>query len=134
MKDYISTGIAVAATIASLATVASSQAPASSPPATGLNQLTAAEKRAGWKLLFDGKSLAGWRGYKRPASETRWKVEDGLLTIDPNDGKDTRGARDIITDETYDRFELAWEWRVAPGGNSGMKYFVLEDMDSAIGH
>jgi len=134
MKDYISTGIAVAATIASLATVALSQAPASSSPATGLNQLTVAEKRAGWKLLFDGKSLAGWRGYKRPASETRWKVEDGMLTIDPNDGKDTRGARDIITDETYDRFELAWEWRVAPGGNSGLKYFVLEDMDAAIGH
>jgi hypothetical protein len=131
MKHYITTGIAIAATAVSLATTTSSQAPS---PANAPNQLTAAETRDGWKLLFDGKTLAGWRGYKRPVSETRWKVEDGMLTIDPNDGKDTRGARDIITTDTYDRFELVWEWRVAQGGNSGVKYFVLEDMDSAIGH
>ena len=134
MKDYITTGIAVAATMASLATATRSQVPASPSPASGLNQLTDAEKRDGWKLLFDGKSLSGWRGYKRPVTETRWKVEDGMLTIDPNDGKDTRGARDIITTDQYDLFYLQWEWRVAPGGNSGLKYFVLEDMDSAIGH
>ena len=100
-----------------------------------INTLTAAEKKAGWTLLFDGKSLAGWRGYKQPdAAKTRWKIEDGLLTLDPGDGKDTRGALDIVTDATYDRFELSWEWRISEGGNSGLKYFVLEDMDSAIGH
>jgi inosose dehydratase len=99
------------------------------------NQLTDAEKRAGWMLLFDGKTLDGWRGYKRPdAAGTRWSVVDGLLTITPNDGKDTRGARDLISTATFDRFELTFEWRVAPGGNSGVKYFILEDMDSAIGH
>jgi Domain of Unknown Function (DUF1080) len=85
--------------------------------------------------LFDGKSLNGWRGYKRPdATGSRWVVQDGLLTLPPDDGKDTRGARDIITSETYDLFDLTWEWKIAPGGNSGLKYFVLEDMDSAIGH
>ena len=90
---------------------------------------------AGWTPLFDGKSLAGWRGYKKPdASETRWKVENGTLTLPPNDGKDTRGARDIISTETYDNFDLRWEWKAAPGANSGVKYFVLEDRDSAIGH
>ena len=57
-----------------------------------------------------------------------------MLTVDPGTGKDTRGQRDIITTAQYDRFELTWEWRVAEGGNSGLKYFVLEDMDSAIGH
>jgi hypothetical protein len=89
----------------------------------------------GWTNLFDGASLKGWRAYRQPdATKTRWKVEDGMLTVDPGDTKDTRGARDIITTGTYDNFELAFEWKVSPGGNSGVKYFILEDRDSAIGH
>src|SRR5512145_698957 len=79
--------------------------------------------------------LNGWRGYKKTdATGTRWKIENGLLSVDPGDGKDTRGALDIITTDTYDQFELSFEWRVSQGGNSGVKYFVLEDRDSAIGH
>ena len=89
----------------------------------------------GWTNIFDGAALKGWRGYKQPdATKTRWKVENGMLTVDPGDGSDTRGARDLITTATYDNFELAFEWKIAPGGNSGVKYFVLEDRDSAIGH
>jgi Methane oxygenase PmoA/Domain of Unknown Function (DUF1080) len=134
LRHYLTPAIAALATAASLATAAFEQGPAAGTGAAS-NALTDAEKRDGWKLLFDGKSLDGWRAYKRPdAAETRWKVEGGLLTIEPNDGKDTRGARDIITAAQYDQFELAWEWRIAEGGNSGLKYFVLEDMDSAIGH
>lgn len=99
------------------------------------NALSEAEKRAGWTLLFDGSTLSGWRGYKRQdAADTRWKVEDGLLTVDAADGRDTRGALDLITIDTFDQFELAFEWRISPGGNSGVKYFVLEDQDAAIGH
>jgi hypothetical protein len=99
------------------------------------NRLTEEEKRAGWSLLFDGSTLDGWRGYKRPdAAGTRWRVEAGLLTVPANDGKDTRGALDLIATETYDHFELTFEWRVAEGANSGVKYFVLEDRDAAIGH
>ena len=89
----------------------------------------------GWTDLFDGKSLAGWRGYKQPdATKTRWKADSGMLMVDTGDGKDTRGQRDLITTNTYDNFELSFEWKVEPGGNSGLKYFVLEDRDSAIGH
>ena len=111
----------VAAVIAALTTVM--------PPAN------AGAPQDGWTNLFDGASLKGWRGYKQPdAAKTRWKVEGGMLTVDPGDGSDTRGARDLITTGTYDNFELAFEWKVAPGGNSGLKYFVLEDRDSAIGH
>lgn len=109
-----------------LVTVAAEQAKPASPPA-----------RTGGPVvsLFDGKSLAGWRGYKKPdASGSRWAVQDGLLTLSPDDGRDTRGARDIISVETFDLFDLSWEWRIAEGGNSGLKYFVLEDRDSAIGH
>ena len=70
------------------------------------NQLTNEEKRAGWTLLFDGTSLNGWRGYKRPdAAGTRWRVENGFVTIPPSDGQDTRGARDLITTDTFARFE-----------------------------
>ena len=88
-----------------------------------------------WIELFDGKSLAGWHGYKRPdAAGSRWIVQDGLLTLAPADGRDTRGARDIVTAETFDLFELTWEWKIASGGNSGLKYYVLEDQNSAIGH
>jgi hypothetical protein len=68
------------------------------------------------------------------ASGSRWAVQDGMLTLSPNDGKDTRGERDIITVETFDLFDLSWDWKIAEGGNSGLKYFVLEDRDSAIGH
>ena len=89
----------------------------------------------GFKPLFDGKTLDGWRGYKKAdAAETRWKVENGMVTIPEIDGKDTRGQRDIISAGTYDQFDLRWDWKVAPGGNSGLKYFVLEDETSAIGH
>jgi hypothetical protein len=102
---------------------------------TAPNQLTPAERAAGWILLFDGTSLDGWRGYRRPdAAATRWRVEDGMLTVPPNDGRDTRGALDLISTRTFDRFELSFEWRIAEAGNSGVKYYVLEDRDAAIGH
>jgi hypothetical protein len=113
---------------------------AQGPSADAKKATTAAGKGAAdpggaWTALFDGKSLAGWRGYKKEnASETRWTVQNGALTLPPNDGKDTRGARDIITVATYDNFDLRWEWKAAPGANSGVKYFVLEDQPAAIGH
>ena len=102
---------------------------------SAMNTLTDAEKKAGWMLLFDGHSLDGWRGYKRPdATDSRWRVEDGTLTVPADNGKDTHGQRDIITKDTFEQFELLVEWKVAQGSNSGVKYFVLEDRDSAIGH
>jgi hypothetical protein len=122
------TQISVAVLLAAVAAAPSMQTPAD-------NQLTAAEKKAGWQLLFDGTSTDGWRGYKRPdAAGTRWMVKDGTLTLPANDGKDTRGARDVISKDTFDRFELTFDFRVAEGANSGVKYYVLEDQDSAIGH
>ncbi len=102
---------------------ASSQKPAAAPA------------EPGWISLFDGKTLTGWRGYKKTdAVDSRWVIQDGQLALAPKDGKDTRGSRDIITTETFDLFELSWEWKVSPGGNSGVKYYVLEDQNSAIGH
>jgi hypothetical protein len=140
MPNFMKGALAVAL-VATLAAVAATGAlailiaAAPSIQASMDNQLTPAEQKAGWTLLFDGKTLDGWRAYKRPdASTTRWKVENGTLTLPPNDGKDTRGARDIISTATFDRFELTFDFRVAQGANSGVKYYVLEDLDSAIGH
>jgi hypothetical protein len=89
----------------------------------------------GFKPLFDGKTLHGWRGYKKTdTADTRWKVENGLVTIPGTGEGDTKGQRDLITDATYDQFDIRWDWKIAEGGNSGLKYFVLEDQPSAIGH
>jgi hypothetical protein len=100
-----------------------------------LNTLTPAEKSAGWILLFDGKSMDAWRGYKKPdTTGLRWKVADGCLALPSGEGSDTRGQRDIITKQQFDNFELTWDWRIGKGGNSGVKYFVTENNESAIGH
>lgn len=88
-----------------------------------------------WIPLFDGHSLEGWRRYgKADAAGTRWIVEDGMLTLPERDPASKAGSGDLITKETFDRFELVWEWKVSPGGNSGVKYYVVEDQKSAIGH
>ena len=123
--------------VVALAIVAASSVAQASGQTTdsAANTLTAAEKKGGWTLLFDGHTVDAWRGYKRPdATESRWKVEEGTLTLPPENGRDTHGQRDIISKETFEQFELVFDWRIASGGNSGVKYFILEDLDSAIGH
>jgi hypothetical protein len=109
--------------------------------AANVNQLTDAEKKEGWTLLFDGKTLTGWRGYKKTSTETagkasngRWTVQNGAICLPPGSGQDTHGARDLVTDATYKSFELTWQWKIASAGNSGLKYFVTEKHESAIGH
>jgi len=103
--------------------------------ADGPNTLTAAEKAAGWRLLFDGSSTTGWRGYNKPdTAGLRWIVKDGAVCLPPADGKDTRGHRDIITVDTFSDFDLTWQWQMQPGSNSGLKYFVVESGNAAIGH
>ncbi len=93
------------------------------------NTLTAAEKKDGWTLLFDGKTTAGWRLYgSTNAPGPGWQVGDGILKK-VHEGK----AGDIITVKQFDNFELAWDWRVEPGGNNGIKYLVSEKRKNAPG-
>ena len=123
--------------VAAVSILAASAALHAAPPQkdAALNSLTAAEKKAGWILLFDGKTLDAWRGYKREnIADSRWKAVDGTLAVSPDNGRDTHGQRDIITKDTFEQFDLTFDWKVAQGGNSGLKYFILEDRDSAIGH
>ena len=82
------------------------------------NTLTPAEKSAGWKLLFDGKSLKGWQ----PPAPATWGIEDGCLkSLDKPVLRE-----DLISTGTYGDFELAFEWKVAPGANSGVKYKIQD--------
>lgn len=98
--------------------------------AQGLNELTPEEKAAGWELLFDGKSLNGWRSFKKETPPKQgWVVEDGILKkVD----KVTPG--DIITVKQFEQFDLQWEWRIQPKGNNGLKYFITETRGGAVGH
>lgn len=87
-----------------------------------LNSLTRAEKSADWKVLFDGKSLAGWRSYNKPdAPKQGWQIEDRSLHLVPNGG-----GGDIITVEQFTDFDLRWEWKIAANANNGVKYLVSE--------
>jgi len=94
------------------------------------NTLSAAEAAAGWTLLFDGKTLDAWRGYGRDTlPEAGWEVKDGTLrTVAKVKGSE------LITRKTFTDFEFSWEWRVAPGGNNGVKYFVTEKRPKSPGH
>jgi len=91
------------------------------------NTLTAAEKKAGWKLLFDGKTTKGWRGYQKTTVPAAWKAEDGTLSFAGK--KDGVEGGDLVTNDQYESFELALEWRIGEGGNSGVIYHVQESED-----
>lgn len=88
------------------------------------NTLTDAERAAGWRLLFDGRRADQWRGYGRPDMPRGWQVEDGTLAL-ASGGE----GRDIITREQFSDFELALEWKIEPGGNSGIFYRAAEGED-----
>ncbi len=87
------------------------------------NTLSPAEQRAGWRLLFDGRSLNGWRGYKKPGPPASgWVVENDSLKLVY---KSKPG--DLITVEKFGDYQLQWEWRISPKGNNGIKYLVSEE-------
>jgi len=106
-----------------------------SPEARGPNTLTPPERAAGWRLLFDGHTLAGWRGLGYDTVPTaHWivvggaikKIASGQVPRVP-DGRPLNGG-DLMTVDTFGDFELTWEWKVTPGANSGVKYNVSEAM------
>ena len=97
------------------------------PPAP--NTLSAEEKAAGWKLLFDGKSWNGWRGFKRDkVPEVGWAIENGAIKHVAGRGEQSQHGGDIITVGQYGNFEFKLEWRISPGANSGIKYLIAEEM------
>ena len=87
-----------------------------------MNVLTPEETEGGWRLLFDGRTTAGWRGYRSEDMPEGWQVLDGALTR-------VAGGGDIVTTDQYEDFELALEWKLAEGGNSGIMFHVTEEAE-----
>jgi len=103
------------------------------------NTLTDQERAEGWALLFDGHTLDGWRGIGISGiPEGHWLVEHGMIRKVPGgevprqaDGQPTQGG-DLMTNAAYEDFELCLEWKISPGGNSGIKYNVSEEISMAV--
>ncbi|MGH7560880.1 MAG: 3-keto-disaccharide hydrolase [Gemmatimonadales bacterium] len=113
---------------------AAGQSSAGTPP----NTLTPAERREGWRLLFDGRTLSGWRGLGYDTVPTaHWRVEVGAIRKLPSgkvpvqaDGQPVKGG-DLMTADRFRDFEFSFEWKIAPGANSGVKYNVSEELSLA---
>lgn len=101
------------------------------------NFLTPYEKEHGWKLLFDGKTSAGWRSAKGNAFPTKgWQTENGLMTVLSSEGKEAANGGDIVSKDLFSAFDISFDFKLTPGANSGLKYFVTLDEKtdaSAIG-
>ena len=110
--------LVVASAAGLLPVLLAAQAPNAPPP----NTLTAAERAAGWRLLFDGRSLAGWRGFKSDTVPPGWRVEGGALRKDAP-------VADIVSTEQFGDFELELEWTIGAAGNSGIFYRGTEEYD-----
>lgn len=85
------------------------------------NTLTQSEKDEGWQLLFDGKSMENFKGFRKDEVPSAWQVEDGAIAFAGG------GAGDLITKDQYKNFELSIDWKISEGGNSGIMYHVSED-------
>ncbi|HYE19248.1 MAG TPA: family 16 glycoside hydrolase [Tepidisphaeraceae bacterium] len=119
---------ALLAGVIALPVVRPAQAADEPPPAgwpgdsSAQNQLTDAEKAAGVKLLFDGKSLAGWNNFKKKDVRPGWQVKDGnLVCVNP------KNAGDLCTAEPYANYELTLDYNITKGGNSGIIFNVTEE-------
>ena len=88
-----------------------------------MNTLTENEVQGGWRLLFDGKTANGWHKFNKDFIDEGWLVENDCF-VALGKGGDIGG--DIVTDEKFDNFELKIEWKISPGGNSGILFHVLE--------
>ena len=95
------------------------------------NQLTNKEKKEGWQLLFDGKTMNGWRRiYTNDFPKQGWRVEDDCLIVEKSNSGESANGGDLITVKEYGNFDLTFDFKLTPGANSGIKYFV----DEALGN
>jgi hypothetical protein len=101
------------------------------------NSLTTYEKRDGWRLLFDGRTSKGWRSARTASFPAKgWVIDKDAITVLPGAGGEATNGGDIVTGEQFAAFDLSFEFKITPGANSGVKYFVTlseNNEGSAIG-
>jgi hypothetical protein len=101
------------------------------------NNLTDYELKYGWKLLFNGENSKGWRGaYKDSFPAKGWQIQDGTMSVLSSEGHESANGGDIVTLDEYKAFDLSFDFKLTPGANSGVKYFVTlkeKNEGSAIG-
>lgn len=98
------------------------------------NSISASEAKLGWKLLWDGKTTAGWRGAKLTGfPEKGWSISNGILNVVGAGGKESTNGGDIVTMKKYKNFELVVDFKITDGANSGVKYFVDTDLNKGEG-
>ena len=98
------------------------------------NTLSEWESRKGWRLLWDGKTSAGWRSAKGTSfPEKGWEIKDGVLTVRESGGGESTDGGDIVTEKTFSSFELTFEFFLTEGANSGVKYFVEPELNKGEG-
>lgn len=103
-------------------------------PIVTKNNLTIDEVKKGWKMLWDGKTSNGWRGAKLDKfPEKGWVIEDGVLSVLSSGGAESRAGGDIVTDELFGDFELKVDFKLTPGANSGIKYYVDTEINKGPG-
>jgi Domain of Unknown Function (DUF1080) len=93
------------------------------------NMLTEQEKKQGWQLLFDGRTMNGWRTYKNKPTNS-WEVSNGEFHCKRNEKNESDKRADLITESQYENFELEVEWKISKAGNSGIMYHVTEEYDA----
>jgi hypothetical protein len=95
-----------------------------------LNTLSDAEKKEGWKLLFDGKTFNGLRSYFETMEPSKgWSIEEGCFKNSKGNGRPRSGGGDIMTAELFTDFDFRFEWSMPQGGNSGVYYLFQERQD-----
>ena len=99
-----------------------------------VNTLSPREVKDGWKLLWDGRTTAGWRGAKLHVFPSQgWDIRDGVLSVLETEGREAAAGGDIVTVAEYENFELSLEYRLTRGANSGIKYFVNTELNTGAG-
>jgi len=98
------------------------------------NTISEKEKAEGWELLWDGKTTNGWRGAKLTSfPEFGWEIDNGILKVLKSDGGESTNGGDIVTTKKYKNFELLVDFKITPGANSGIKYFVDTELNQGAG-